>query len=175
MNDKVKNGLLITGLVIAMGLTLWAIKAGIDRYREDLEDEGDNNTPTSPSSGTASSTSAPKPIFDGSKVLRPGAASSLELKESKKIFNKIIESARAMGTFSPPSGIYDPIKALEMESRRKAIADLGLLDTDSKYGDATKKVALKILGVADFTYNGTKQKAKDFASVYKRSTPTFKY
>jgi hypothetical protein len=105
-------------------------------------------TATLPTTGTTTTTPAPAVTFDPTKVLRKGSPSSTELKYSKMAFNSEIEMARAkknVSTYSPNT-----------RERLAAIAALPLLDTNTKFGDETEKVAKVILGSKTFTYNGVK-------------------
>ena len=105
-------------------------------------------TATLPTTGTTTTTPAPAVTFDPTKVLRQGSPASTELKYSKMAFNSEIEMARAkknVSTYSPNT-----------RERLAAIAALPLLDTNTKFGDETEKVAKVILGSKTFTYNGVK-------------------
>jgi hypothetical protein len=105
-------------------------------------------TATFPTTGTTTTTPAPAVTFDPTKVLRKGSPASTELKYSKMAFNSEIEMARAkknVSTYSPNT-----------RERLAAIAALPLLDTNTKFGDETEKVAKVILGSKTFTYNGVK-------------------
>jgi len=106
-------------------------------------------TATLPTTGTTTPAPAPTVSFDPTKVLRKGAPASTELKYSKIAFNSEIEMARAkknVSTYSPNT-----------RERLAAIAALPLLDTNTKFGDETEKVAKVILGSKTFTYNGVKR------------------
>jgi hypothetical protein len=105
-------------------------------------------TATLPAGGTTTTTPAPAVTFDPTKVLRKGSPASTELKYSKMAFNSEIEMARAkknVSTYSPNT-----------RERLAAIAALPLLDTNTKFGDETEKVAKVILGAKTFSYNGVK-------------------
>jgi hypothetical protein len=107
---------------------------------------GSATAPTLPTTGTT--TPAPAVTFDPTKVLRKGSPASSELKYSKMAFNSEIEMARSkknVSTYSPNT-----------RERLAAIAALPLLDTNTKFGDETEKVAKVILGSKTFTYNGVK-------------------
>jgi hypothetical protein len=110
---------------------------------------GSATAPTLPTTGTTTPAPAPTVSFDPTKVLRKGAPASTELKYSKIAFNSEIEMARAkknVSTFSTNT-----------RERLAAIAALPLLDTNTKFGDETEKVAKVILGSKTFTYNGVKR------------------
>jgi len=96
-----------------------------------------------------SSSVTTSPTFNPLKVLRKNAPSSPELKYSKMAFNSVIEMARRKKN--------DHTITQNTKNRLSAIADLPLLDLDSKFGNETEKVAQVILGAKTFTYSAAKQ------------------
>ena len=108
---------------------------------------GGATVPVLPSTGTTT-TPAPAITFDPTKVLRKGSPASTELKYSKMAFNSEIEMARSKQN--------DHTLSSSTRSRLAAIAALPLLDTSTKFGDETEKVAKVILGAKTFSYNGVK-------------------
>jgi hypothetical protein len=86
--------------------------------------------------------------FDPTKVLRLNSSPSEELKLSKQAFNSQIELARKRKSDKSLNALT--------RKRLETIANLPLLDTNTKFGKETEKVAQTILGAKNFTYNGVK-------------------
>lgn len=106
-----------------------------------------SGTSSSGTGATAPSSDAAK--FDPLKVLRKGSSPSSELKYSKLAFNSEIEMARSKKN--------DHTLTQSTRDRLAEIAKLPLLDTSTKFGDETEKVAKVILGAKTFTYSAVKQ------------------
>jgi len=111
---------------------------------------GSATAPTLPTTGITTPAPEPTPSvsFDPTKVLRKGSPASTELKYSKMAFNSEIEMARSKQN--------DHTLSTNTRSRLSAIAALPLLDTSTKFGNETEKVAQTILGAKTFSYNGVK-------------------
>lgn len=156
---------------IVSAITIWQVVKAIRTAAENRRNEQDeaNNQNTGSSAGTPAPAPAPAK-FDYSKVLRPGSPVSQELTAAKKIFNKVIESAKRMAPI--PNSTYDPSGFTnQKELRRKAVADLELLDTATKYGTGTEKVAKTLLGNTSFTYTRVKQFHIDWNKTYGLPAP----
>ena len=87
------------------------------------------------------------------KVILPGDPASPELKTCKTIFNDIIRLAKGYRNRSDLS---------VSQARLVAISNIPVLDTTTKYGDATKTAAKIILGKTQFTVQECRTKRKNF-------------
>lgn len=106
-------------------------------------------TTPAPATDTTPVTQTPgEPAFNSNKVMKLNSPPSKELKYSKMAFNSEIELARKKRN---DHTLDEPTR-----TRLGAIADLPLLDIETKFGKETQKVAKVILGKTDFTYNGVK-------------------
>lgn len=168
MDVNFKKVAVWTLILGASGIAIWQIAKAIKNRRESkLEEEAASAVSTT----TTTVGSTPRPIpFDAEKVLKPGQNSSPELVASKKAFNKMITMARSISPI--PNEPFDPPGFVNAnEKRRKLIADIELLDVNTKYGDGTKKAATIILGATDFTYSKAKAQAIAYAKKYNLKSP----
>ena len=175
MNINFKKVALWSGVAIVTGITVWQISKAVKRMKEQrlLDEQAKLDAQNTGGGSNSGVGSTPKPVpvkFDYSKVLRPGQAPSPELTAAKMIFNKVIESAKRMSPIS--SSQYDPQGVTnQKEARRKAVAALEILDTATKYGSGTEKVAQTLLGTTSFTFTRVKQFHIDWNMTYNLPAP----
>lgn len=99
--------------------------------------------------------------IDETKEIKPGAATSPELKASKIAFNDVMEKAEKAVK------IYNPVMKISKE-RLQTIANLrkdlagGVLDPNTEYGSYSQKVASVILGKTTFNLKDVRNQRAAF-------------
>jgi len=142
--------------------------------KTDEQDQNDQGTPPpaatvppppAPNLTTVIQTVTNLPVgtvkVDETKEIKPGAATSPELKASKIAFNDVMEKAEKAVK------IYNPVMKISRE-RLQAIADLrkglagGVLDPNTEYGSYSQKVASVILGKTTFNLKDVRNQRAAF-------------